>query len=140
MRPQPFAQGLRLDGRGKLRFLHHAIADRLQRIADEFGQPFGSCRVFLFGDMLIPPVAGLLNQRPPGFGVGIRPTLAQDRRRLLCCSQIKRGALLAFGILLRVASKSDRAGRWFSPDSHAEMAPPMASPFSELFKRFSAPR
>ena len=54
VRPQPFAQGLRLDCGGEFSLLHHAIADRFQRFADEFGQPFGGGQVFLFLDMLIP--------------------------------------------------------------------------------------
>ena len=70
--PKTFAHGLRLDRWGKPRLLNHAIADRLKRNADELGQSFGGGRVFLIGDMLIPPVARLWNQRTPGFLVGIR--------------------------------------------------------------------
>jgi hypothetical protein len=119
VRLQPFAQGLRLDCRGKFGFLHHAIADRFQRIADEFGQPFGSCRVFLFLDMLIPPVAGFLNQRPPGFGVGIRPALAKYRRRLLGCSQIKR-RVFWLSAISSGSSPAIPARRWSRSPCHAE--------------------
>jgi hypothetical protein len=114
VRLQPFAQGLRLDCRGVFGFHRHAIADRFQRIADEFGQSFGSCRVFLFLDLLIPPVAGFLNQRPPGFGVGIRPALAQDRRRLLGCRKIKRRVLWCLAISSGVPSMNSRRSA-FSP-------------------------
>lgn len=94
MHLQPFAKGLRLDRRGQAGFLGHASTDGLQRFADELLQALGGRRVFLFLDLLIPPVAqngralvdGLTDIRPliGRSGVADDRHLGTDARMTHC--------------------------------------------------------